>query len=81
MWPFRNAASTGLVLKPETNAVRFAVATAHRAIMLQQNLGVILLAAAQRAADGIEPEQFRGLNRLWRKMLVLQGASPFRDCV
>ena len=23
MWPFMNAASTGLVLKPETNAVAF----------------------------------------------------------
>ena len=33
-----------------------AIAAGHRAIMLEQNLGVILLAAAQRAADGIEPE-------------------------
>ena len=56
MWPLRNDASTGLVLKPDTNAVRLAVAAAHRAIMLEQNLGVILLAPAKRAADGIEPE-------------------------
>ena len=28
----------------------------HRAIMLQQNLGVVLLATTERAADGIEPE-------------------------
>ena len=84
MWPFRNAASTGLVLKPETNAVAFpsaaahravvfvchserdflveesleslAVFACHRAIMLQQNLGVLLLTPPQRAPDGIEPE-------------------------
>jgi hypothetical protein len=47
--------------------------------MLEQNLRVVLLAAAQRAADGIEPEQFRRLNCLRREVLVFQGASPFRD--
>ena len=81
MWPFINAASTGLVLKPETNAVAFPFAAAHRAMMLEQNLGVFLLASAQRAANGIEPEQFRGLNRFGREMLVFQRASPFRDDV
>ena len=34
----------------------FALATGHRAVMLQQNLGVILLASAKRAADGVEPK-------------------------
>jgi hypothetical protein len=32
------------------------VAAAHRAVVLQQNLGVILLTAPERAANGIEPE-------------------------
>jgi len=31
--------------------------------MLQQNLRVFLLAPAKGTANGIEPEQFRGLNR------------------
>ena len=48
-------------------------------MMLEQDLCVVLLASAQRAADGIEPEQFRRLNRFGRKMLVFQCASPFRD--
>ena len=30
--------------------------TSHRAVMLQQDFGVVLLTAAQRAADGVEPE-------------------------
>jgi hypothetical protein len=42
----------------------------HGAMMLEQNLCVVLLASTQRAADGIEPEQFRGLNRFGREMLV-----------
>ena len=45
-------------------------------MMLEQDLGVFLLAAAQRAADGIEPEQFRRLNRLGREMLVFQARKP-----
>ena len=67
MWPFRNDASTGLVLKPETKRwfALLPIAAAHRAVMLEQNLRVILLAAAQRAPDGVEPEQFRRLDRLW----------------
>jgi len=40
--------------------------------MLEQDLGVFLLASTQGAADGIEPEQFRGLNRFGREMLVFQ---------
>ena len=55
--------------------------TGHRAMMLQQNLCVVLLASTQRAADGIEPEQFRSLNRFGREMLVFQAASPFGDDV
>ena len=50
-------------------------------MMLEQDLGVFLLASTQRAADGIEPEQFRSLNRFGREMLVFQRASPFRDDV
>jgi hypothetical protein len=50
-------------------------------MMLEQNLCVILLASAQGAADGIEPEQFRSLNRFGREMLVFQAASPFGDDV
>ena len=50
-------------------------------MMFEQDLGVVLLASTQRAADGIEPEQFRGLNRLGRKMFVFQRASPFANCV
>ena len=53
----------------------------HRAMMLEQDLGVVLLASTQRAADGIEPEQFRSLNRFGREMLVFQAASPFGDDV
>ena len=49
--------------------------------MLEQNLCVILLAATQRTADGVEPEQLRGLDRLRGQVLVLQGASPVRDRV
>jgi hypothetical protein len=49
--------------------------------MSEQNLGVILLATAQRTADGVEPEQLRGLDRLRGQVLVFQGASPFRDRV
>ena len=81
MWPFMNAASTGLVLKPETNAVAFPLPPPIAAMMLEQDLGVFLLASTQRAADGIEPEQFRGLNRFGREMLVFQRASPFGDDV
>ena len=33
-----------------------AVAAAHRAIMLQQDPGVILLTPTERAADGVEPK-------------------------
>jgi hypothetical protein len=50
-------------------------------MMLEQDLGVFLLASAQRAANGIEPEQFRGLNSFGREMLVFQAASPFGDDV
>ena len=57
------------------------VAAAHGAMMLEQDLGVVLLASTQRAADGIEPEQFRSLNRFGREMLVFQAASPFGDDV
>ena len=53
----------------------------HRAMMLEQDLGVVLLASTQRAADGIEPEQFRSLNRFGREMFVFQAASPFGDDV
>jgi hypothetical protein len=35
---------------------RFGISAAHRAIMLQQNFGIILLTAAKGAADGIEPK-------------------------
>ena len=59
----------------------FSISAAHRAMMLEQNLCVFLLAPTQCAADGIEPEQFRGLNRFGREMLVFQRASPFRDDV
>ena len=59
----------------------FSIAAAHSAMMLEQDLGVFLLASAQRAANGIEPEQFRGLNRFGREMLVFQAASPFGDDV
>jgi hypothetical protein len=38
--------------------------------MLEQNLGVILLTAAQRTPDGVEPEQLRGLDRLRGQVLV-----------
>ena len=50
-------------------------------MMLEQNPCVVLLAAAQRAANRIEPEQFRSLNRFGREMFVFQRASPFRDDV
>src|SRR6266481_4817358 len=33
-----------------------AIATAHRAVVFQQNPSVILLTAAKRAADGVEPK-------------------------
>ena len=64
MWPFKNEASTGLVLKPETNAVALPLPLRHRtirrgghgAVMLQKNFRVVLLTSTQRAADGIEPE-------------------------
>ena len=84
-----NAASTGLVLKPETNAVAFLPPPSprtirrggHGAMMLEQDLGVFLLASTQGAADGIEPEQFRSLNRFGREMLVFQRAGPLCDDV
>ncbi len=57
------------------------IAAAHSAMMLEQNLGVVLLASTQRAADGVEPEQFRSLNRFGREMLVFEAASPFGDDV
>ena len=59
----------------------FFIAAAHRAMMLEQDLGVVLLASTQRAADGIEPEQFRSLNRFGREMFVFQATSPFGDDV
>ena len=34
----------------------FSIAAAHGAMMLEQDLGVFLLAPAERAANGIEPE-------------------------
>ena len=40
------------------------IAAGHRAMVLEQNPGVILLTAAECAADGVEPEQFRCLNGL-----------------
>src|SRR5947208_10059136 len=49
--------------------------------VFQQNPSVFLLTSAKRAADGIEPEQFRRLNRLRRKIYVFQSASPLSDRV
>ena len=46
----------GIGLEAGYERGRFAIAAAHGAVVLQQNLRVILLAAAKRAADGIEPE-------------------------
>ena len=60
---------------------RFSIAAAHGAMMLEQDLSVFLLASTQRAADRIEPEQFRSLNRFGREMLVFQAASPFGNDV
>jgi hypothetical protein len=54
---------------------------AHRTMMLQQYFRVLLLAATQRAADGIEPEQFGRLNRLGREMFVFERASPVGNVV
>ena len=71
----------GIGLEAGNEAGCLAIAAAHRPVMLEQNLRVILLAAAQRTADGVEPEQLRGLDRLWGQVLVFQGASPFRDGV
>ena len=34
----------------------FSIAAAHGAMMLEQDLSVVLLASTQRAADGIKPE-------------------------
>jgi len=48
-----------LVLNPETNAGRClaaALARGHRAVSASTNLRVILLTAAKRAADGVEPK-------------------------
>ena len=59
----------------------FSIAAAHGAMMLEEDPGVFLLAPTQGAANGIEPEQFRRLNRLRREMLIFQGASPFGDDV
>jgi hypothetical protein len=59
----------------------FSTAAAHGAMMLEEDLRVVLLASAQRAADRIEPEQFRRLNRFGREMLVFQAASPFGNDV
>lgn len=50
-------------------------------MMLEQDPGVFLLAPTHGAADGIEPEEFRSLNRFRREMLVFQRASPFGDDV
>ena len=56
-----------------------ALATGHPLrMMLEQDLRIVLLAPAQRAADGIEPEQFRRLNRLGREMFVFQARKPIR---
>ena len=71
----------GIGLESGNKGSGAAVTAAHCAIMLEQNLRVILLAATERAADGVEPEQLRGLNRLWGQVLVFQGASPVRDGV
>ena len=43
-------------LEPGDESGRRAVAAAHRPVMFQQYLGVILLTATERAADGVEPE-------------------------
>jgi len=47
--------------------------------MLEQNLGVILLTASKSATDGVEPKQFRRLNRRWGKMLIFERACPLGD--
>ena len=41
----------------------FSIAAAHCAMMLEQDLRVLLLTTTKRAADGIEPEQFRRVDR------------------
>jgi hypothetical protein len=42
--------------EPRDERRGFPVTAAHCLMVLQQNLGVILLTAAQRAANGVEPE-------------------------
>src|SRR5206468_3404609 len=59
----------------------FSITAPHGAMMLEQDLGVFLLAPTQRAANGIEPEQFRCLDRFRREMLVLECTSPLGDDV
>ena len=68
-------------LEPGDERRRATIGTGHRPVMFQQNLGVILPTAAQSAANGIEPKQFRCLNRRGRKMLVFQRASPLGNDV
>jgi len=43
---------------------------------LSKNPGVILLTAAQSAADGVESKQLRGLNGARKKMLVFKRVTP-----
>ena len=80
MWSLRNAASTGLVLKPETKRCA-AVAAAHVAVVGEQDVGVLLLAAAQRAAEGVVPEELGGLDRLGRGARTSGRRPTRRGCV
>ena len=43
-------------LEPGHKRSGFAIPAAHRAVVLEQNLGIILLAPTKRAADGVEPK-------------------------
>src|SRR5262249_13375346 len=71
----------GICLEAGNKCSGLATTAAHGAMMLEQDLRVFLLAATEPASDGIEPEQFRCLDRLWRKVFVFQSASPLSDRV
>src|SRR4029453_16209798 len=58
-----------------------AVTAAHGAMMLKQNLRVLLLVSTLSATNGIEPEQFCFLDGLRRNVFVFQSARPLSDGV
>jgi hypothetical protein len=49
--------------------------------MREEDVGIVLLAAAERAPDGVEPEELGRVNGLVAEVLVPQGGRPLGESV